>query len=55
MTDRQFYSATRRRFRDLMRERRQYERGTAEHEYCSRAAIKLWWLIIGKPVTEWGQ
>lgn len=40
-------------FLSLMAERRAFPRGTPEHEYRSRAARKLVWLMRGVPSSEW--
>jgi hypothetical protein len=40
-------------FLRMMRERRQYKRGSAEHEWRSNAARKYWWMHKGKPTKEW--
>ena len=42
-------------FRRMMRERKKFSRGTADHEYRTRAARKLVWMINGVPVSEWTQ
>lgn len=42
-------------FRRMMRDRKNFARGTADHEYRTRAARKLVWLINGVPVSEWDQ
>ena len=44
---------TREHFRALMAERRNWPRGSADHEYRSRAARKLLNLIRGVPVDQW--
>lgn len=44
---------TRRAFRDLMAERRQFARGTYEHEYLTRTGRKLIWIMRGVPVNNW--
>lgn len=44
---------TRENFLSLMAERRAFSRGTPEHEYHSRAARKLAWLMWGIPSAEW--
>lgn len=40
-------------FRALMAERRSYLRGTPDHEYRTRAARKIVWIMRGVPATEW--
>ena len=40
-------------FRKLMCDRRAHPRGSPDHEYRTRAARKLVWLMRGKPVSEW--
>ena len=40
-------------FRALMAERRQFQRGTPDHEYRTRACRKLFWLMRGIPSSEW--
>lgn len=42
-------------FRQLMRERRAFPVGTPDHEYRTRAARKIVWLMRGVPVGEWLQ
>ena len=42
-------------FRRMMRERKNFARGSADHEYRTRAARKLVWLINGVPVAGWAQ
>jgi 23S rRNA U2552 (ribose-2'-O)-methylase RlmE/FtsJ len=44
---------TRQTFIALMRERRAWPKGSADHEYRSRAARKLVWIMRGIPVLEW--
>jgi len=44
---------TRRAFRDLMADRRQFARGTYEHEYLTRTGRKLIWIMRGVPVNNW--
>ena len=44
---------TREYFRSIMAERRQHRAGTLDHEYRTRAARKLAWLMRGVPVAEW--
>lgn len=48
MTTRDFFLA-------LMAERRRWPRGTADHEYRTRAARKLVWLMRGVPTEEWAE
>ncbi len=40
-------------FRCLMAERRAWPRGSADHEYRSRAARQLVWIMRGVPAIEW--
>lgn len=40
-------------FMGLMAERRQYERGTPEHDWRTRAARKFVWIMRGIPTMEW--
>jgi hypothetical protein len=40
-------------FREIMRDRRIWRRGSAEYEYLTRAARKLVWIMRGIPVMEW--
>lgn len=40
-------------FRALMAERRQFQRGTPDHNYRTRAARTLVWLMRGVPASEW--
>ena len=40
-------------FRSLMAERRQWPRGSADWVYRTRAAMRLVWIIKGKPVEGW--
>lgn len=40
-------------FRALMRERRHFPPGSLEHEWRTRAARKLAWMVRGIPTTEW--
>ena len=44
-----------REFYKIMAERRAYAAGSPDHEYRTRAARKLVWLMRGKPVSEWTQ
>jgi len=46
---------TRQVFRQLMAERRAWPRGSADHDYRSRAARKLLNLIRGVPVNQWSE
>ena len=41
-------------FRVVMAERRAFQRGTPDHDYRSRAARKLIWIIRGVPADQWG-
>lgn len=40
-------------FRDVMRQRRQWPKGSADYDYRTRAARKLVWMIRKVPTTEW--
>ena len=40
-------------FLALMAERRNWPRGSIDHEYRTRAARKLVWIMRGVPTTEW--
>ena len=40
-------------FRQMMSERRQFMKGTADHEYRTRAARKYLWMMRGVPTSEW--
>lgn len=42
-------------FRTLMADRRKWPRGSADHDYRTRAARKLLWIMRGIPVSEWTQ
>ena len=42
-------------FRRLMAERRTIAIGSPDHEYRTRAARCLVWVLRGVPVTEWVQ
>lgn len=42
-------------FRKLMRERREWPRGSLDWLYRTNAARKYYWLHIGKPTCEWGE
>lgn len=44
---------TRATFLALMAERRQFQRGTPDHEYRTRAARKLVWIMRGVPSNQW--
>lgn len=44
---------TRQNFRALMAERRNWPKGSADHDYRSRAARKLVWIMRNVPTTEW--
>lgn len=44
---------TRQTFLALMAERRHWPRGSADHDYRTRAARKLIWIMRGVPVSEW--
>ena len=44
---------TKEHFRQIMRERRYYKRGTPEHDWRTRAARKFVWIIRGVPTSEW--
>jgi hypothetical protein len=38
-----------------MAERRAFRPGSADHDYRTRAARKLVWLMRGVPTSEWSQ
>jgi hypothetical protein len=40
-------------FLAIMAGRRQFPKGSADHEYRTKAARKLVWIIKGRPVNEW--
>ncbi len=40
-------------FRRMMAERRQFARGSLDHNYRTRAARKYLWLAIGQPADKW--
>ena len=40
-------------FLQMMRERRQYMRGSAEYEWRTKAARKYVWIMRDIPVSEW--
>ena len=42
-------------FLALMRERKAFPAGSGDHEYRTRAARKLVWIMRGIPVAEWVQ
>ena len=42
-------------FHNLMRERRSFATGSPDHDYRTRAARKLVWLMRGVPAGEWLQ
>lgn len=44
---------TRDHFHAIMRERRAWPVGSADWDYRTRAARKLYWMIRGVPVIEW--
>lgn len=44
---------TRDHFRAVMADRRQWPRGSMDHEYRTRAAAKLLLIIRDVPTTEW--
>lgn len=44
---------TRQHFRSLMAERRTFQRGSADHDYRTRALRKLVWLMRGVPTDKW--
>lgn len=46
---------TRQHFIALMAERRAWPRGSADHEYRSRAARRLVWIIRKVPAACWPQ
>ena len=34
-------------------ERKKWPKGSADHEYRSRACRRLWWIIKGRPSNAW--
>lgn len=42
-------------FRRLIAERKAFPVGSPDHEYRTRAARKLVWVMRGVPVAEWVQ
>jgi hypothetical protein len=40
-------------FKELMAERRKFNRGTAEHAWRTRAARKYVWMMRDIPVCDW--
>jgi len=40
-------------FRQIMRERREFVRGTLDHDWRTKAARKYVWLIRKIPTNEW--
>ena len=46
---------TRATFIAIMAARKSHQRGTVDHEYLTRSARKLVWLMRGRPVSEWTQ
>ena len=42
-------------FRKVMSERRQWMRGTPDHEYRTRAARKYVWMMRGIAPNQWGK
>lgn len=40
-------------FRKTMAERRQHPRGSLDHQYLTRTARKMVWLMWGIPANEW--
>jgi|GEM_PF-4663298 len=42
-------------FHQMMRERRQFPRGSAEWEWRTRSARKFAWLVLGVPTNEWSE
>ena len=40
-------------FRQVMHERRSFAAGTPDHDYRTRTARQLVWLMRGVPVGEW--
>lgn len=40
-------------FKKMMRERRQFKRGSAEHKWRTNAARKYVWIMRRVPVSEW--
>ena len=45
--------STRATFIAIMAVRKSHRRGSADHEYLTRAARKLVWIIRDIPTTEW--
>jgi hypothetical protein len=45
---------TRETFRALMTERRAWPKGSADHDYRTRAARKLVWIMRGLSPAQWG-
>jgi hypothetical protein len=44
---------TRDHFRSIMAQRRRFRPGSDDHDYLSRAARKLAWILRGVPANEW--
>ena len=42
-------------FHRLMRERRSFAAGSPDHDYRTRAARKMVWLMRGVPAGEWAK
>ena len=40
-------------FHEVMAERRYWPRGSMDHDYLTRTARKLAWILRGVPTTEW--
>lgn len=40
-------------FHQMMRERREFPRGSLDWEWRTRAARKLAWIALGVPTTQW--
>lgn len=41
------------RFRDMMHQRRSFQRGSMEYAWRTRAARKYVWQLRGVPVAQW--
>lgn len=44
---------TRQHLLSLLAERKAWPKGSADHEYRSRACRRLWWIIKGRPSNTW--
>lgn len=42
-------------FRALMAVRKSHRRGSLDHEYLTRSARKMVWLMRGVPTEEWAE